>query len=503
MNATGLMAKTVSIVMLAGGEICAQHAGMETFDANQFAARSHRNILHSVNPTTITINPDTKIPERNVLAVNDSRLPFTWILRFSAVGKVFKDVSFATPQVGYIVTELGAVYKTTDGGESWQIKLNLGFPYYWYGVEALTPDTVVISGFNNQGDINDGVVRWSFDGGSTWGSDIILSIPSGVGWLDRIHFFSPDTGIVMASFSGGVHYTVNGGKDTSSWTYVQINQDLAWFAGNIDAQPSGNVYATGIHFAHSSDFGITWSSGPSADFVFDGGVDFLDDNNLFGWTGGGQISAPVQGWVHRTTDGGQTWSDRLNTFAYPIRAVRFFDDTVGLAVGGNVFGESGGIHSTTDGGLTWMLDIATNAEMFSIETIRISEDSVDIWCAGSTGGSTGFVGKLYKSRVYMPTGTTSVYAENHELVRQFTLHNNYPNPFNPTTTISFDLSRASFVTLKVYDILGREMGSLMNGWKSAGHHRVTFDGSLLSSGVYCYRLSSEHYVLMKTMELIK
>ncbi len=333
---------------------------------------------------------------------------FNWNLKFSVTGKVFKDVSFATPEVGYVVTELGAVYRTTDGGESWQNKLNLGFPYYWYGVDALTQDTVVISGFNNQGNIHSGVVRWSYNGGSTWSQDIVLSIPAGVGWLDRVHFFNPDTGIVMASTSGGVHYTLNGGKDSSSWTYVQINQDLSWFAGNIDPEPSGDVFAAGLHIGHTTDFGTTWSTAPPADFTFDGGVDFLDANHSFGWTGGGQISAPVQGWVHRTTDGGQTWSGRLNIFSYPIRAVAFFSETLGLAVGGNVYGEVGGINSTTDGGLTWNLDVATNAEMFAIETIRVSNDSVDIWCAGSTGGSTGFVGKLYKARVYMPGGATSV-----------------------------------------------------------------------------------------------
>jgi photosystem II stability/assembly factor-like uncharacterized protein len=101
----------------------------------------------------------------------------TWTLKFSAPGKVFKDVSFANADVGYIVTELGVVYKSVDGGDSWTSVMNLGFPYYWYGVHALSPDTVVISGFNNQGAITEGVIRWTFDGGTTWGSDIVLNIP--------------------------------------------------------------------------------------------------------------------------------------------------------------------------------------------------------------------------------------------------------------------------------------------------------------------------------------
>jgi len=428
---------------------------------------------------------------------------FSWQLKFSASGKVFKDVSFTNPSTGYLVTELGAVYKTSNGGESWQLQLNLGFPYYWYGVEALSPDTVIISGFDNQGDIHSGVVRWSFDGGNVWTSDIVLTIPAGVGWLDRVHFFNADTGIVMAGFSGGVHYTTTGGKDTSDWTYAQINQDLGWFAGNIDAQASGDVYATGIHFAHSSDFGMSWSSLPSADFVFDGGVDFLDEGNMFGWTGGGQISSPVQGWAHRTTDGGQTWSGRLDTFPYPIRAVKFFDDTLGLAAGGNVFGESGGIHITTDGGDSWELDQSTNAEMFSIETIRVSADSVDVWCAGSTGGSTGFTGKLYKARVFMPSGTTSATLAHPEIPVSFRLHNNYPNPFNPGTEIGFRIPETGNVSLKIYDTLGREVATLVSERLSPGSYTRQWDASGRSSGVYFSILEAVGLKATRPMLLIK
>ncbi|MBC8484967.1 MAG: hypothetical protein H8D45_02890, partial [Bacteroidetes bacterium] len=142
---------------------------------------------------------------------------FNWSLKFSVTGKVFKDVSFYQEYInvintGFIVTELGAVYKTTNSGDNWSAVMNIGFPYYWYGVHALSVDTIVISGFNNQGNIKEGVIRWSFNGGNTWTTDIKLRIPgSGVGWLDKIHFFNQSTGIVFAAWSGGVHYTTSGG----------------------------------------------------------------------------------------------------------------------------------------------------------------------------------------------------------------------------------------------------------------------------------------------------
>ena len=440
-------------------------------------ASSPENILSGEN--TSASSPTSNIRDLN------------WILKLSVPGKVFKDVSFANLAVGYIVTELGAVYKSTDGGDTWNSVLDLGFPYYWYGVHALTPDTVVISGFNNQAAFTEGVVRWSFDGGSSWSSDINLTVPiTGVGWLERIHFFNKDTGIVFNSFSGGCWYTTTGGQDSDSWSYIVINPDYGWFAGNADAQPSGNVYATGIHFAQSSDYGATWNSSPSADSVFDGGVDFLDENNLFGWTGGGQISAPVAGWVRRTTDGADSWSPRLNTFPYPIRALKFFDENSGFVVGGNLYDEAGGIYSTTDGGSTWNLDVSTGAEMFSIDTKPVSIDSTDVWCVGSTGGTTGFTGKLYKVRI----GKLATDNNNIGLPVRNQLKQNYPNPFAKSTRIDFIIAAPGNVSLKVYDVLGNEMATLVNHFENPGAHSVDFDASLFQNGIYYYRLQVNGFI---------
>ena len=80
---------------------------------------------------------------------------------------------------------------------------------------------------------------------------------------------------------------------------------------------------------------------------------------------------------------------------------------------------------------------------------------------------------------------------------------NYPNPFNPTTVISYQLSEKSNVYLRVYDMLGREIKTLVDGVQQAGMHTITFDGSRLSSGVYFYRLTAGNIVTQKTMMLGK
>lgn len=85
--------------------------------------------------------------------------------------------------------------------------------------------------------------------------------------------------------------------------------------------------------------------------------------------------------------------------------------------------------------------------------------------------------------------TTSVF-EKGEPVTTYDLAQNYPNPFNPVTTIGYQLAKGSYVTLKIYDLLGHEIATLVNGYQSEGRYDVQFDASNLASGVYLYRLES-------------
>jgi mannan endo-1,4-beta-mannosidase len=90
-----------------------------------------------------------------------------------------------------------------------------------------------------------------------------------------------------------------------------------------------------------------------------------------------------------------------------------------------------------------------------------------------------------------------------ELPSEFKLYSNYPNPFNPSTVIQFDLPKAGFVNLKVFDLLGREIATLLNEEKQPGVYKVKFNAQGLSSGVYLYRFQSGSFVSIKKMILIK
>jgi len=85
----------------------------------------------------------------------------------------------------------------------------------------------------------------------------------------------------------------------------------------------------------------------------------------------------------------------------------------------------------------------------------------------------------------------------------FSLEQNYPNPFNPSTTIEYSIPQNSLVTLKVYDVLGREVATLVNEQNEAGKHTVEFDASKLNSGVYFYKIESGNFIETKKMILVK
>jgi hypothetical protein len=87
--------------------------------------------------------------------------------------------------------------------------------------------------------------------------------------------------------------------------------------------------------------------------------------------------------------------------------------------------------------------------------------------------------------------------------KDFLLQQNYPNPFNPSTTIKFSIPEKTNVTLKIFNSIGQEVASLLNGQMAAGNHSVDFNASKLSSGVYFYRIDSPSFTSTKKMILIK
>ncbi len=122
-----------------------------------------------------------------------------------------------------------------------------------------------------------------------------------------------------------------------------------------------------------------------------------------------------------------------------------------------------------------------------------------------TGSSASFTtSQAYSAVAFVGESNTATAIVSHGTIPAgFTLEQNFPNPFNPTTLISYQLAAPSRVSLKVYDILGRQVSTLVDAVQSAGAHRVSFNGSDLPSGVYFYRLSTEGFAKTMRMVLLK
>jgi photosystem II stability/assembly factor-like uncharacterized protein len=320
-----------------------------------------------------------------------------WKLQATLPGAVIHDISFPTSSVGYAAAELGQVWKTVDGGATWTEIMNLGFPYYWFGVTAMSSQDVVISGFNDH--TFAGIIRWSHDGGTTWTPDIVLTT---TGWSYRVRFANKNNGLVMDGVSttnpNVAHYTVDGGATATDWTSVVPDPNGGWFGNEFSLLANNHARASGITYCSSLSGGSTWSCGHSVDSVFDGPVFFADDK--FGWVGGGEISPSVAGWVHRTANGGRTWSNRTLQSPFPIRELRFVTSNAGWAAGGNIYSNVGGIYFSRDKGRTWSLDLNTNGSEMDACDSRIFAIGYRVWCAGYDGAFNGVVYTLlYKGKL--------------------------------------------------------------------------------------------------------
>jgi photosystem II stability/assembly factor-like uncharacterized protein len=314
-----------------------------------------------------------------------------WKLQASLPGTIIHDMSFASATVGYAAAEAGQIWKTTNGGKSWTEILNLGYPYYFYGVNALTTNDIAIAGIYDSSTFY-GLLRWSHDGGQTWTDDIVLS---DVDFLQRVRFPKTDNGLIMdldgGSSGNNAQYTTNSGATASNWTTVIDNADGGWFGLEYSILPNLHARASGINFCSSPDGGAKWSCEPSVDSVFDGPVFFLNDT--YGWVGGGEISPNVEGWTHVTTNGGKTWTARTLDGPWPIREILFLTPKVGWATGGNVYTGVGGMYYSADGGQTWSVDATTNAEMDACAEQPLSA-GYQIWCAGYDESFTGVIYSL-------------------------------------------------------------------------------------------------------------
>jgi DNA-binding beta-propeller fold protein YncE len=160
--------------------------------------------------------------------------------------------------------------------------------------------------------------------------------------------------------------------------------------------------------------------------------------------------------------------------------------------------------------MTWYgLNVTNNTivDSFSLPLANnpADPDQLPRGLAFSPDGSAAYVGLfgVQYDRLYKFTRPVDVKPDPNVVVSDYTLAQNYPNPFNPTTDIKFTVAKEGFVTLKVYDILGKEVAVLVNEHMQSGGYTADFNASELASGTYIYTLSVNGVSISKKMMLLK
>jgi outer membrane protein assembly factor BamB len=149
---------------------------------------------------------------------------------------------------------------------------------------------------------------------------------------------------------------------------------------------------------------------------------------------------------------------------------------------------------SSDGELKWQIDMHGRDVD---NTCAIAEDGT-LYIGIHGGNQDEFKNNLIAIRDSIITNVND-----DKLVNKSVLHQNYPNPFNPSTVISWQLPVSSHIQLKVFDILGREVATIVNKNQKPGNYKFEYDGSKLSSGVYYYQIKSDKFIETKKMVILK
>ncbi len=361
----------------------------------------------------------------------------------------------------FLATEEGA-YQSTDGGASWirRVTDESGVNYRAMGIGS--------NGrlFGSAG----GLVTISDDHGATWHyADSTLT----ESWADCFGFGPNNT--VYACFWNGIFRSLDGGD---TWTEIGRIEETEKQVLHVTSAGSIIIGTRKDGVFRSTDGGNSFIQVPDAGWDFDDHTAIIDASN------GDLLLASFDG-VFRSSDDGASWN---MLGAVPTRGVKdIAEDSKG-----NLFiaSRGGGVAVSTDAGATWT---PTNEELAHLVAYALYVDDEDNIYVGTRGGG------VFKGRLNL----TDIDRIPYHMPQNVVLHANYPNPFNPGTTIPFTLQTAADIDLTVHDILGRHVATLAAGRHNAGLHRVYFDAADLPGGVYTVQLSAVGALQQSSMILMK
>jgi photosystem II stability/assembly factor-like uncharacterized protein len=428
-----------------------------------------------------------------LLLVFTSTLWSQWVAQNSGTNLELIDAHFQSVNKGWICGARGIILRTTDGGSQWH-QFRYDSNYTMTSITFINDNTGFAScTYMPIASNNINRILKTTDGGISWTLLFSEGYISYSMRISSVKFSNINTGFLTMQGSNGfeskgvLKFTTNGGTNwinrenlPSYMSYEKViftDQNSAYLLCRIwddQQKDTGYVY-------HTTNLGANWTP------VFKKGhskiQNILYTNYIISLIG--QKSQPSSSILIRSIDMGGSW-DTLLSFSTPIfRCAYFLTNTVGWMAG-----VGGSLAYTDNGGINWSTQLQGGS--YSLNYIQMFNS-----CTGWAIGSNGTILKT------ITCGITSLLQFGTEIPQQFSLSQNYPNPFNPTTNIKFDIAKSGFVKLTAFDVLGREIQTLVNEQLSPGSYNYDFDAAHLPSGVYYYKLESENFIETKKMVLIK
>jgi photosystem II stability/assembly factor-like uncharacterized protein len=386
------------------------------------------------------------------------------------------------PYAGYI--------RTTDGGNNWVCDTIAGISDgYFQLIFAIDADTAYATVYVNASEISKGIYKTT-NGGSTWNRQNAFNASQyGPGY---VHFFDSQNGVVIGDPNLETYTTTNGGL---TWNPVVMPAALSGEVTSINrngitAYNNSVWFGTGARIFKSTDRGYNWTIMVSEPQYINWtpGIAFQDSlNGIYSLKKRGSLDH----FYRKTTDGGVTWVTLSNSILDNLAptALQHLPETEATyIIGGGMPQGMRGTAVTYDAGESWsVIDTAAN--------YQISFPSYIV------GWSSQYTTNVVRKYVGPPLSVEEEQID--EMPTGYSLSQNYPNPFNPSTTFRYSIPNESKVIIKVYDILGKEIATLMDEEKSVGTYELTWNASSLPSGVYFYQLKAGDFIKTKKMTLLK